>query len=64
MKMSDLQKKDRDELQEMLAEQRAVLRKRTFQVGEGQLKDVRSIREIKKTIARILTALNNTQPQA
>lgn len=63
MTAKDLTKKTRDELTEMLAEERATLRNLEFKVGEGQLKDVRSLRESKKTIARILTALNNLQQE-
>jgi ribosomal protein L29 len=39
-------------------EKREELRELRFKVSEKQLKDVRSIREIKKAIAQILTLIN------
>lgn len=63
MTAKDLTKKDRTELTDMLAEERATLRNLEFKVGEGQLKDVRSLRESKRTIARILTALNSLEEE-
>lgn len=63
MTAKDLTKKSKKELTDMLAEERANLRNLEFKVGEGQLKDVRSLRESKRTIARILTALNSLQEE-
>ena len=45
------------ELADLLAEKRATLRQLRFQVAGGGLKNVRSIRVMKKTIAKIFTAL-------
>lgn len=57
MEFVDLKNKGDKELLELLSEQRNRLRELRFQVSERQLKKVHEIREIKKTIARILTLL-------
>lgn len=45
------------ELQRRLAASREQLRRRRFQVAQGQHTDVREIREIRRDIARLLTRL-------
>ncbi len=60
MDYTDITRKTEKELHDMLAEQREILRDLRFHASEGQLKKVRSIREAKKNIAKILTALNNS----
>jgi len=42
----------------LLLEKREVLSELRFKVSEKQLKDVRTIREVKKEIAQILTLIN------
>lgn len=64
MEFADLKNKSEKELREMLAEKRDELRELRFKTAEKQLKNVRAIRECKKSIARILTLLtvkNKTQ---
>jgi ribosomal protein L29 len=58
MKIQDLKKLDATELSTKLTEastQLALLRRKSV---EGQLKDVREIREVRQTIARIKTILS------
>jgi ribosomal protein L29 len=58
MKIQDLKKLDAQELANTLNEsltQLALLRRKSV---EGQLKDVREIREVRQTIARIKTILS------
>ncbi|MCD4693918.1 50S ribosomal protein L29 [bacterium] len=58
MKFKELQKKEEKDLQEILLKNREKLRELRFKVSHGQLKNVREIREIRKDISNILTALN------
>lgn len=47
------------ELQKDLADYRERLRKLKFDLSQGKVKNIREIREVKKTIAGILTIINN-----
>jgi len=58
MEIVDLKNKNLKDLQELLSEKREALRELKFKVSEKQLKDVRTIREIRKEIAQILTLIN------
>lgn len=58
MDFSEIKNKSLKDLQELLAEKRHELRELKFKVSEKQLKDVRSLREIKKMIAQVLTLIN------
>ena len=58
MNYKELEKKKPEELQKILAEQRAKLQDLRFKSSIGQLKTVRDIRETRKNIARILTRLS------
>ncbi len=58
----ELKAKTTPELKRQLAEERERLRDLRFKVANQQHKDVRDIRQIRLTIARIQTILNN-QPQ-
>lgn len=61
MKIQDLKKLDASELAKALTDaltQLALLRRKSV---EGQLKDVREIREVRQTIARIKTILSATR---
>lgn len=53
----DIKNKPVKDLQELLSEKREELREFYFKASERQLKNIRDIREAKKTIARILTIL-------
>lgn len=61
MKFADFREKNEKELQDMLKEQSDMLRAMNFKVHDAQLKEVRKIRQTRKTIAKILTALNQKQ---
>ncbi|MBI4250155.1 50S ribosomal protein L29 [Candidatus Uhrbacteria bacterium] len=57
MKLRELREKSADELRSILQESRQSLVSLRMKAAASQLKDVRDIRETKKTIARILTLL-------
>ncbi|HKL16870.1 MAG TPA: 50S ribosomal protein L29 [Patescibacteria group bacterium] len=57
MKIKELRKKSKNELKNLLNEQKEGLRELRFGVSLKQSKNVRKIRNIKKNIARILTIL-------
>ena len=58
MKISEIKKLDIAKLNEKLTELRNKSRELRFSIANNQLKDVRQLREVKKDIAKILTALN------
>ncbi|PLX20612.1 50S ribosomal protein L29 [Candidatus Parcubacteria bacterium] len=58
METKDLKKKKEGDLHQILAETRDKLRDLRFKDANKQLKNIREIREGKKTVARILTLLN------
>lgn len=58
MEILELKTKSKEELKRLLALMREKLRDSRFKNANKQLKDVRLIREVKKTIARILTLLH------
>lgn len=55
MKTEELRKKTKEELQKLLIDRREHLRSLKFDLASGKVKNVRSIRELRKEIARILT---------
>lgn len=57
MKFQELKSKPVAELQKMLAESRQQLRELKFKTASGQLKNVREIRIVRQTIARVLMLL-------
>lgn len=59
--IKDLKNKNINELNALLAEDRELLRELRFKDSNRQLKNVRQLRSIKKTIANILTVLNQKQ---
>jgi ribosomal protein L29 len=59
MDIKELLTKTPAELSKLLAESQERLRELRFKDSNKQLKNVRSIRELKQGIARILTLLNN-----
>jgi len=58
MKGKELRKKDLKELHTILATERENLRQLRFDLASGKVKNIRTIRHSKKTIARILTVIN------
>lgn len=59
MEFKELKSKTEKELHAMLAESREKLRDLRFKDANKQLKNVREIRGIKRTISRVLTLINN-----
>ena len=57
MDIETLRKKSESELQKMLKAERETRRDLSFRIASKQHKDVRELRESKRTIARILTVL-------
>lgn len=57
MAFKDLEKKTQKELQTLLAQERAKLHGLRTKVSVNQLKDVREVREVRASIAHILTRL-------
>lgn len=57
MNIKELKLKSDDELKTLLAESRDGWREMRFKVAQRQLKNVSSIKAVKKTIAQILTIL-------
>ncbi len=58
MDFKELKKKKESDLHKILAESRDKLRDLCFKDANKQLKNVREIRKIRQTVARILTLLN------
>jgi len=57
MKIAEIRKKSGSELEKLLGESRRKLRALRFDLVSGKVKNIREIRKIKKSIARILTIL-------
>lgn len=57
MKANELNQNKKEELQKILQDKRENLRQLKFDLASGKVKNVRSVREVKKDIARILTVL-------
>ncbi|MBI1984754.1 MAG: 50S ribosomal protein L29 [Candidatus Wildermuthbacteria bacterium] len=57
MKPAELKMKSKEELANLALELRGKLRQLRFEAAAGKLKDVREIRETRKTIAQILTIM-------
>jgi len=61
MDFKEIKTKTEAELHRLLADYRDKLREVRFKDASRQLKDVREIREIKKTIAKVLTTINKAK---
>jgi len=57
-KAKELRLKPEEELNQLLSESQKKLRELRFNLASGKVKNVRTIRVLKKNIARILTILN------
>ena len=55
MKIAQLREKSKEELRGMLEERKKMLRQLRFDLAAGKVKNVKEIRESRKTIAQILT---------
>jgi large subunit ribosomal protein L29 len=58
MEFKELKKKTESELHKLLEQSRDKLRDLRFKDANKQLKNIREIRQIRETIAQILTLLN------
>ena len=58
IKTEELRLKQEEELNQLLSESQKKLRELRFNLAGGKVKNVRTIRVLKKDIARILTILN------
>ncbi|MFA4830951.1 MAG: 50S ribosomal protein L29 [Patescibacteria group bacterium] len=58
METIDYRRKNDKELNELFLEKQNELRELRFKASEGQLKNVKLISKVRKTIASILTILN------
>ncbi len=59
MDISEIRKKTKSDLKDLLFKKREELRKANFSIRSGKIKNIKSISKIKKDIARILTVLKN-----
>ena len=59
MKVNELRQKSKNELQNVLQEQREKLRLLSFDLSSGKVKNVREIRKTRKNKARTLTIFKN-----
>ncbi len=58
MKFKELASADIKKLHEMLKESQVKLRELNFSLANNQVKNVRELRQVKKVVAQVLTALN------
>ncbi|MDD5696661.1 MAG: 50S ribosomal protein L29 [Candidatus Pacebacteria bacterium] len=58
MKAEELKDKNEQELRMLLEEKKKKIEEMRFKASSGGLKNVKEIKESKKDVARILTALN------
>ncbi|NCD00940.1 50S ribosomal protein L29 [bacterium] len=63
MKFKEIQKESLNNLHSLLADNREKLRDLRFKDSNKQLKNVKEISEVKKTIAKILTAINKIEQE-
>lgn len=63
MEYKELKNKSENELQKILTENRERLRDLRFRVSQKQVKNIREIRVVKRTIARCLMLLKKFQNQ-
>jgi ribosomal protein L29 len=61
MNIKEIKTKTEDQLQKLLAKSREQVRALRFKDTNKQLKNVKEIKMVKKTIAKILTVLNSNK---
>ncbi|MFW6282946.1 MAG: 50S ribosomal protein L29 [Minisyncoccales bacterium] len=59
MEIEELRQKSKKELKKILNKKRKKMQEMRFNLKTGKVKEVKDIHKDKKTIARILTILNN-----
>lgn len=55
MNIAQLREKSKEELKRMVEDHRGMVRELRFSLAAGKVKNVKEIRQLKKTIAQILT---------
>ena len=60
MRAKELQGKNNEELKTLLEEQRARILEIKMRVISSKVKNVKEVKELKKTVARIMTLLKNS----
>ncbi len=63
LKASDLREETQEELQKRVSEMEDQLMRLRFQKATGQLDDVHKIRNVRKDLARVKTAINEHRRQ-
>ena len=63
MKIDELRRKNKGELQKVLEEDREKLRQLHFDLSAGKVKNVREVRKTKKEISRVLTLLKEYEKE-
>lgn len=58
MKLKELKEKNKDELEKLLAEKQAQIRKLRFDISSKQVKNNRELRQTRRLVAQILTLIN------
>ncbi len=61
--IKELKNKPKVELEKMLRESRAELRKAMFDLNAGKLQNVRTLRVLRKQIARLMTFISASEEQ-
>lgn len=61
MKTSELKTKSKEDLYKLLLDSSKKLQELKFNLAAGKVKNVRSVRALKKDIARVLTLLNQME---
>ena len=61
MKIVELRKKTKGQLEKLLLQRQERLRNLRFDLASGRVKNVREIRHLKREVARILTTLQETR---
>ncbi len=61
MKISEIKKKPKEKLTDLLIQKREELRNLCFKNSAGKVKNVKEISKTRKDIARILTILNESK---
>ncbi|PIS05410.1 MAG: 50S ribosomal protein L29 [Candidatus Buchananbacteria bacterium CG10_big_fil_rev_8_21_14_0_10_42_9] len=64
MDFKDLKEYSEKDLHQLLNEQRERLQQLRFKAGQSQVTNIRELRQVKKTIAKILTKLKMNQAAA
>jgi len=64
MKIYELRKRPKEEIQKILKDDREKLKQLRFDLAAGKVRNIREIRKVKKEIAQILTLLTELSKKA